>query len=456
MSKSIPITTQIVASGQIDTTQQDVKDVLFIFVMYDNETERQSHLLQEVIRYVAGSGPPTECVTESQLKTMPPRPDVSKEIFVLSSYRKDIIDFIQKRFGEDNLSIVMARVLIEQMRLGSQCPSRSLTLSFSMLNCKIFVTEAKLANECISKIYPMCGELVLDPAAANVILVDKANRSCTVAAHKQGKPVVSKRWLEYYWKTATDDDESNFHQSALSDIRKHLIKPFFGLRIKIEIEDGRKRKAMEKLISENEGTVVCGNIQPKKTKDKDSKNYIHYILREKFEDCPLNPKNDVKYLDCRFLELCLESGRLISFKDYASSIKPSKLMNGKNKVKLENLKKERNSQPRIGTNKSTEENRTPSTQETMIDDAQASDMLTQTSVFHNNTEDLNIPPPTNHCQYKQPDHMNEMILRALAFDTPQTQLASTQMRRLPDSELRIEQTFEPSQQICWNDCSSRR
>lgn len=450
MSKQIPITTQIPASSYNDMSQQYTEEVMFVSIQCDDETTRQSQLRQQAYNYLV-SCLPSFTLLESELEKF--KRTSTTLCFVLPSFREATIERIHKHFGTKSISIYMARAIIEHMALGSKLPARSVALNLSLFNCKLFFTDKDMAIQYKNKIYQMCGQVVKSADEANVILVDRANRGCV---SKSDKPTVSIKWLDHYWSTAYEDDKEKFHQNARDEADKHLIKPFYNLRLKIEIRDPDKRKMMENLISENQGTVDYNNIQPKKGK-RDTKTGTSFIICETFKETQSPRYKTCRAIDCEFVEQCIKKGRFLSFTEYSKEKKPNacQVIDSKKDL-IRKVKNETDSQLRTSTNKSTEENRTPPTQDTMVGDAQATDVFMQTSVFHNNTEDLNRPPPTNPCQYKQPGHMNEAILKALAFDTPQTQLPSTQMRRLPDSELRIEQTFEPSQQICWNDCSSRR
>lgn len=412
----VPFTTQIGRQASASTTQNSQEIIKIVLVYSDKITDRQASLM-------------TECqnILSQNLAVLVRQADdistLSKKLrfFVIASLREDLIKKI--RSHHEKPIIYLPRAVIEARSYQQvNLPVRNLAISLTMHKCRVFLVKTCDIPSVRSKINEMCGTVVanFNDNNPNVVITDRADNKYCIKAFKRSIPVVSRDWVDENYNIATEECNSYFNHDAMTTVKEHQIKPFHGLYFKIIVKNSSAY--IKKLITENQGHVIYGN-----------ENCLTHIVRP---PCVENATSFAiggssqgskgpRVVDIDFLKACVESGYHITKREYRD-IKEPRLQ----------IKQEKQSQPP----KCMEENYTPPPLGSNL-----------------SPSDFSMPPPASLRPLKEPDRMNDMILKALStFETPQTQIASTQMRRLPEPELRIEQTFEPSQQLYWNDTASKR
>lgn len=418
----IPITTQI---GLYAGTQgSQARNFKVVFVYTDRMTERQSALMkesQELLCQNVGILVVKCCELDTLVKSM--------RYFVIPSGRDDLVKKIRSRFEKS--IIYLPRAIIEARgHYRVNLPVRSLAVSLTMYNCRVFLVRTCDVASIKNRIHEMCGTIVssFSDGKPNVVVTDKADDKYCSRAFKRGIPVVSRDWVDDNYNIANEEESSSFNLDAMLSLGEHQIRPFFGLHFKIALKgSGAKIKRM---ITENQGHVIYGN-ENCLTHIVTSQKSPHHDTNENVES-----SGKPRIVDVDFLELCVENGYHLTKKEY-----------------LEH----KNSQVPVKQEPQAEfQDDMVTPKEEIISQQRTNNFGTSGSENHSMLPPPSFPTRPFRPQQQQPDNVNDMILKALSFETAQTQLASTQMRQLPDRELRIEQTFEPSQQLYWNDDAPRR
>lgn len=415
----IPFTTQIGPHSLNASSSQAYEK--FVLIYTDKMTERQSALMKECQHYLSQN---LEIVIKkaNEIQYLPKY----MRFFVIPNLRDDLVKKIDDYFEKPR--IYLPRAVIEA-RGHSQVdlPVRSLAISMTMYSCQIFLVKNCNLSDIRDKIYSMAGLVAknFSDTNINVVVVDKADNKYCAKAHKRNIPVVSRKWVDDNYMAAMEEESGFFNKNALETIGDYRIRPFFGLHFKINA--GAAGFHVKKLITDNQGHIIYGN-----------ENCLTHVVRHPNHDMPESDEQSgsissqkPKYVDEEFLKTCVESGYYVPKRDYHHT----KISTDVIAVKQERLSPE-------NFHAQTEKNYMP--------------METNEGCLSiNENQAILRPPQISSPLRQQPDNMNDIIIKALA-EPAQTQLAFTQMRRLPDPELRIERTYEPSQQLYWNDNACRR
>lgn len=405
----VPFTTQ---PGYKSATQlQSQENYKIVLVYYEAITERQSTLMRECQTLLC-QNLGILVKQDIELETLSSR----MRFFVVPCADDGIIKKIRTHFEKP--IIYLPRSVIEARSFHHiELPVRNLAVSLTMIHCRVFLVKSCDKQIIRYRINEMCGTVVTSfNGNPNVVIADRADNKYCAKAFKKKIPVVSKSWIDDNYSVATEEDGNYFNHDAMSNIVDHQIKPFYNLYFKF-LERGSVQH-IKRYITENQGHIVYGD-----------ESCLTHIVSSRCEstdsvdsatDCKATQKP--KIVDSEFLMKCLEVGYYIPKKEY-SEIYP--------KV---NVKTEKSSQP-IEMN---EENKYNPTHD---------------SYNHKIQETILMPPPSvTRSASETTMSMSDMILKALSTCEPaQTQQISTQIRRLPDREIQIERTFEPSQQLYWND-----
>lgn len=409
----VPLTTQIGQHASASTTQ-DSQEMMKVCLIYsDSITDRQSSLMVEC-QNILSQNLAIVVKQADEIETL------SKKLrfFVISNQRGGLVKRIRSHFEKP--IIYLPRAIIEARAYHQvNLPVRNLAVSLTMYKCRIFLVKSCDVPSVRSRINEMCGTVVanFNEHNPNVVITDRADNKYCVKAFKRNIPVVSRDWIDENYNLAVEEDNSFFNIDAMTTIREHQIKPFFGLYFKILMKTSSAY--IKGLITENQGHVVYGN-----------ENCLTHVVKQLNQDDATGfethsqANEGPRVVDIDFLKACVSRGYHLTRREYREEFTGSKYY----------IKREKMSPPP----EFMEENHSPP------------------NLDCNQTQ-MAMPPPSNPRPQKEPDRMNDIILKALStFEAAQTQKASTQMRRLPDSELRIEQCFEPTQQLYWNDNTSRR
>lgn len=413
----VPFTTQIPTAlkGELGSQTSSVK---FVLVYTERITTRQSSLMQDCQEFIHQY----ICILprhEQDLGSLPQ----GLRYFVIPYPKDELIKKIRDRFKSS--IIYLPRAIIEaRSHFNVNLPARSLVVSLIMHNCRIFPVRNCDLPSIKTRINEMCGDIApnFSEGNPNVLLTDRGDNSYCSKAFKRKIPIVSRDWIDENYNLAYEDDKVFFFRDALESVKEHQIKPFYGLYFKLNIKNSGP--LVKKLITENQGHIIYGN-----------ENSLTHIVESEgdYSDRPLEKRDEPKIVDIEFLTLCARNGYYLTRKEYNEYLAITRVA-----VKQENV-----SPPSSPVEALVEENSTPPT--------------TNGCSRMNGNQTMLPPPSVPRMARQQSDSMNDMILKALStFETPQTQLASTQVRRLPDPELRIEQSFEPSQHLYWSDSVSRR
>lgn len=421
----IPFTTQIGLNEGTQDSQANGFKIVFVYT--DRMTERQSALMKESQEFLCHNVG-ILMVKYCELDLLKP----TTRYFVIPTIKDDLIKKIRSKFGKS--VIYLPRAIIEARgHHRVNLPARNLAVSLTMYSCRVFLVRTCDLPSIRNKIHEMCGTIVssFNEGKPNVVVTDKADDKYCSRAFKRGIPVVSRDWVDDNYNSANDEDNGLFNLDAMLSLAEHQIRPFYGLHFKIALRgSGAKIKRM---ITENQGHVIYGN-----------ENCLTHIVASQQSQLDPNENSESngrpKMVDIDFLELCIESGYHLTKKEYRER---RNLSSAQVFIK--------------------QEPQTQCRERFIVPKEEINSQQRPSNHSNSGAENQSmLPPPSSATrplrphQQQQPDNVNDMILKALSFETAQTQLASTQMRQLPDRELRIEQTFEPSQQLYWNDNVSRR
>lgn len=409
----IPITTQV---GFQSATQYSQGAIKVVLVYTERMTERQISLIKECQEYLCQNlGIIVTQANELALLSSKLR------FFVIPNQKEDLVRKIRSHFEKP--IIYLPRAVIEaRSYYRVNLPVRNLAISLTMHNCKAFLVKSCDLPSIRNRINEMCGTIVssFNDNNLNVVITDRADDKYCSRAMKKNIPVVSKIWVDNSYSMANEEEGGKFNFDAMSEVRNYQIKPFHGLYFKLILNDAGAQ--IKNFIIENGGSVIYGN-----------ENSLTHIVGLSDQDNNLSDQSDSspqkpRLVDVHFLTTCVELGYHLTKREYLDYKMRKQVY----------IKQEPMTQPMDCV----EENMTPQTHE----------------YSKSNQYQSMLPPPSASRPLRpQSDSMNDMILRALStFETAQTQLASTQMRRLPDPELRIEPSFEPSQQLYWNESGSKR
>ena len=387
--------------------------------------------------------------------------------FVTPTLRDDVIRKIREHVEKP--IIYTPRAIIEARGyLKVALPVRNLAISLSMFKCQIFLVKSCNIARLKNKIHEMCGTVVTNfsdsKQKANVVVTDMADNKYCSRAYKLGIPCVSKDWIESNYSIACLNDPSVFNHDALSTIPEHQIKPFHGLHFKISLPH-QNTQILKKLIIENQGKIVYGNenshthIVSKECKDTSHTSHD--------DSGQMKDNQEPRVVSSNFLEVCAQQGYYLSKKDYREHLETMHVVI----VKEERRSPDISQQHHHDRNHYHQQQELYYHQQQLLQTARSEEGFTPPNLpikaqftaptfpvvdCNNSTENQSMPPPLVPSQ--QPDRVSDMIRKALSsFENgAPTQLASTQMRRLPERELVLEQTFEPSQQLYWSDSVTRR
>lgn len=437
----VPFTTQ---PGYQVTDQSSQDSARVILVYTNNITERQSALMKECQDFLRDLA--VLVIQAKELETLPKQ----TRLFVVPQASHDLIKRIRSNF--DCARIYLPRAVIEAIgHLRTTLPVRRLVLSMTMNKCRIFLVKSCDIPSIRGRINEMSGIIAssFHDSALNVVITDRADDKYCSRAVKRRIPVVSRDWVDDNYNRANEEDASWFNHDAKTTIKEHLVKPFYGLYFKNLVSDSGTH--LKKLITDNQGKLVYG----------DQKCITHIVVLKEDEnnraidDCrSLSDKSNQKQpktVELDFLHMCNEFGYYLTKKEYrdrqqmnSNTIIKTELTTQCSKISEQPLKTIQHSQHSHKTAKHHEHTSSPLSNSSC------------TRVAYEDQQSM-LPPPTIAQPTKHNDNMNDLVLRGLSmFETPQTQLASTQMRRLPEQHLEIEPLLEPSQQLFWSDNFSER
>jgi len=409
----VPFTTQIGLSA----LSQGSGNLRIVLVHTESITERQSSLLRECKDHLCQNLGILVC-KDTELELLSPK----LRYFVIPTFSSELIKKVRSHFEKP--IIYLPRAVIEARSFFRvNLPVRNLASSLTMHHCRVFLVKSCNQTSIKQKIYEMSGTVVtsFNDNNPNVVIADRADDKYCARAFKRNIPVVSKDWVEENFLTAREEESSFFNHDAMSLVKEHRLKPFYGLHFRINVKNFESD--IKKLILDNQGHIIYGN-----------ENCLTHIVEEsdmvtESDNLDQSREHGPKTVDAEFLKLCVDAGYYIGKREYRD-------------LRTMSIVKQEKVSPSI------------------VHDGQRSSPIISRFDSDSIENQTMLPPvstPRPIKQHQQPDAMNDMILRALStFETTQTQLASTQMRRLPEPELRIERTFEPSQQLFWNDSTSRR
>lgn len=420
----VPFTTQIGLQACTQGSQGGIKVVL---VYTDKMTERQSALMKECQDYLC-QNLGVLMKQANELNSLTPK----MKYFVIPTRKEDIIKKIKSYFEKPIL--YLPRAIIEARgHYRVNLPVRKLAVSLTMHNCRVFLVKSCDQPTIKSRIHEMSGTLVtsFNDDNPNVVITDRADNKYCSRAFKKNIPVVCKDWLDDNYNIACEEESSFFAHDAMTSVKDHQIKPFFGLYFKI-LDVKNSGAQLRKLILANQGSIVYGD-----------ENCLTHIVGASDQEADSSDNNEsdnklaqkIARVDAEFIRVCAESQYYIPKREYREQKSASRV-----------VIKDEPSLPRTQMISSAEEN-------------QYSPLMNRDNMVNENqASNINmLPPPSIPTRPLKPqsDNMDDMILHALS-NPAQTQLASTQMRLMPDQVLRIERTFEPSQQLYWNDNVSKR
>lgn len=365
--------------------------------------------------------------------------EVSKQTkyFIIPYLREDIVTLI-KTYAEKPI-IYTARVIIEALKYrNTKLPIRTLAISMSMMNCQVFLVKACNTPDIKNKVLKMCGTIVehFNDPLLNVVVTDRSdNRYCSKARSRE-VAVVSTEWINETYSLSRSDECHFFSHDAMTTLSDHQIKPFLGLKFKINIP--HLTKPLRVLIGDNQGKLVFGDED---TNHIVSDSYPDNDHQNGLNDSSGKAGNEPRVVDVEFLETCANLGYYLNRREYRSYRDGREVR----------VKQEKPSQ-------------TASSRASAYTPSQPFQRSTLSSIRSNGRENrINEnssampPPPTMPRLTRQQvsESMNDLILRQLENGT-QVQTASTQIRRLPETEIQFEPTLEPSQQLYWSDSISKQ
>lgn len=424
----VPFTTQARLGTVTQSSQWTFKVVL---VYTDKITQRQSAVMKECENLLHHHVGTLVCKT-SEIPSLP----IDLKYFVIPAPNEDLIRMIKARFGKRLIytprAVIEARTCFRVV-----LPPRSFAVSLTMYNCHVFLVKACAKDDVRQKINEMCGTVVssFGDNQLNVVVTDRSDNKYCQKAFKRGKPVVSRDWIRDNYNIATEEEDSFYKHDAMTNIQDYKIGLFHGLHFKIITKESIPE--IKRIILDNQGRIVYGE-DPRLTHIVTSSVHPEHFgnIRPKQEyPEPDRTKQRPKTVDIDFLKLCVRSGHYTDIKEFSESQTRRSV----------NIKQERRSPP-LGN---IEDNFTATT---------LSPVRSANSI--ENRSNMLMPPPTprtiGHNQ-QQTEKVTALMNEAIStLETSATQRVSTQMRRLPEPELRIEQSLEPSQHLFWNDSTSKR
>lgn len=419
----VPFTTQ---AGNGIVTQSSQWTFKVVLVHTDKITERQLTVMKECQNLLNHHVGTLVCKT-SELDSLP----TTIKYFVIPTSSEDLVNKIKNRF--EKRRIFLPRVVIEaRNHFNCQLPVRSFAVSLSMLRCHVFLVKSCAKDDIRQKINEMCGTIVssFSDSKLNVVVTDRSDNKYCLKAVKRNVTVVSKAWVTKNFNIACEEDDSFFNHDCLDNIHEYQIAPFLGLYFKISAKDSVPE--IKKMILDNQGSIVYGD-------DNRLTHIVTAPMRLGTYGNNLTMEDDIgsekaklkpRAVNIDFLRQCVNLGHYLDTKEYHERQLGSCLM----------IKQERISP----IPKHKEDNCTPS-------------VLSPVKSPNSNVGDndaLLMPPPTPRSvkqNRQQAETLMDLDMALSSMETAATQPCSTQMRRLPEPELRIEQTFEPSQHLYWNE-----
>lgn len=336
--------------------------------------------------------------------------------------------------------IYTARCVVEARKYRQMTiPSRSLAISLSMVDCQIFLTRSCNTEENQRQINEMCGTVLGDfnNPKLNVVVTKRADDKYCAKARSRKVAVVSEDWIKdtYQMSRSTED---HMNHDAMSQLTTYQIRPFLGLTFKITLP--QLGKELRDLINNNGGSLAFGQTEG-----------ITHVVSKYYPDDERSDNHVPRVVDVEFLRACDRVGYYMSKKCYREYRAESMVA-----VKQERLSPNPSSMQENGMFGSHD----------CFTPPQQNPQSTLSSIKSNGCDRMNenqsMPPPLPSMARQarqQGDNMDAIIRRALSSfenSTQQTQLVSTQIRRLPETEIRFERTAESSQQLYWSDSVSRR
>lgn len=470
----IPYTTQ---AGPICTPEGSQKLSIVYIIYLKNLTPHQLRLMKECQDYLHHHVQ-TSVKDASEINEIPR----NAKFFVIPSIREDIVKQLKFIVSPINPCIYTPRAIIETRGLSRfKLPIRSVAISLSMDHCHIFITRSCNSPELKQKIFEMCGSVAPDfkDIHLNVVITDRADDKYCLRARQKNIACVTRSWVLDHHRESLKDDETLFCSNALAVVGKYQVKPFFGLLFKISIK--HSESYIKNLIAENQGRVVYGaanTVTHEVVDEYISSNYEDLARSARSHSNSVCPKK----VDFMFIEACAKLGYYLSheeYKDYMNNEEGKRMVVKQEQISQMHSMRSNNTQSQIRrppASLDSEECFTPPVPppNTRLNGTFAPPQVvngyarSQVSQRSQCNENQSMLPPSQigrltrpqQQQYNHPDTiMNDVILRVLhGYDngSAQTQLASTQMRGLPERAIQIEQTMEPSQQLYWSDAVSKR
>ena len=426
----IPNVTQIKPMTQ----SFDLKEVVHL-IWTPNMPVDQAELMKECL-FSLKNQVPCDLIDLKILETL----SRDAKFFVIPTYNENLINKIQSRFSSKAF-IYTARASLQARRNhNTRLPTRSLTISLSMYDCRVFLVKTLNVESMRHSINSLSGTIMafkkITLENVNVVITDRSDNRYCQKAQRSNIPVVSKDWVDYCHSLAKSGYEPEGY-NALSALDEYRVKPFHGLHFRIENIRSDFLPLVKKLIIENQGKIVYGNENCLTHIVSDHNQYLSDSAHAEW----LKNRNDVqglRFVDLEFLEVCSQRGCYLTKEEYCLYIEE--------KEKPTTFKQEPMSQQ--------------SYLEATYQAPDYSSAMSQNIHYESSENQSSMPPPptiTKICNaQRQPATANDLISKAFsAFDKGvQTQLASTQMRRMPETAIHIEQTFEPSQQLFWSESKS--
>lgn len=429
-----------------------------VFMVYTEQmTQTQADLMKEAQQLLADLLH-VNIVASREIARLPKL----TKFFVIPHPSQELVRSI--RSCADKPVIYTARCIIEARRYRDvKLPLRSLAVSLSMNDCGIFLVRSCNLAELKSKIYEMCGTVLGDfnDSRLNVVITDRADDKYCVKARARNVAVVTRDWVDETYAMSKSED-LHINHDALSNLSAYQIRPFEGLKFKITIPVlGRE---LRDLISNNGGKMVFG----------DNETTTHVVASRYPENESLTSHNDstgkdshssARVIDVEFLKACDSCGYYMNKREYRAYRDASNLTRV--------VKQERFSPSPTGAMlHQNEEDFFERSYDGCLTPPQQNPRSTLSSIKSNDftdrlNENQSMPPPPPSMpnrqqqqarQQNQGNNMDAILRKALtSFDnTAQTQVVSTQIRRLPETEIRFERPTESSQQLFWSDSITRR
>ena len=474
----IPYTTQ---AGPLCTPEGSQPSSVIFIIYPRNITANQTRLMKDCQDYLH-SELETSVKDYSEIRDIPS----NAKFFVIPSIRDELVSQLRKLVIQHTPCIYTPRAIIEaRVRRKIKLPTRSIAVSLSMIHCHVFLTKAcNRDRDLMTKINEMCGTVVSsfkDPNL-NVVITDRADDRYCIRARQQSLNCVSKSWVIDNHRDSLREDENFFDTNSLQTANKHHVKPFFGLKFKLSTK--YSETLIKNIISENQGKVIFGEV------NDITHEVIDEFIPSNYEDIGDKPREKTqrtqiphvgpKKVDTLFIEACAELGYYLTLDEYRefrdggadkrATIKQEPICLLSEMSETSSMSASHRPSDSLGSDDCFTPPVLPPRPSTFAT-PQLVNNSTRSQRSQSNENQSMLPPPTiprqtrlqhqqqSQQQYNNSDSMNDVILKALSgFENgvAQTQLASTQMRGLPERAIQIEQTMEPSQQLYWSDTVSRR